>query len=196
MKKVIIRSISLLLAVVVLGFSLSVSAVSEQATQEENISQDSLEYSYTLKPVYSDGTAKFVIKGDNSPDSAPIKVNDIECGYRVDFTIIIDPSSLKESYIGSLINVGLYEGSEPLVRSTDSDKISYTFRDIQSDKTLYIRVLNSSGQPLYFSGEDLSIRINLHVKNGFFDVVWGSILAFFGIHPSKTYEIWWNRPEE
>lgn len=68
MKNIIKRPVSLLLAVITLCFSLSVGAFAENTAQEKEFSQSDLEYFYTLKPVYSDGTIKLAVENVSNRD--------------------------------------------------------------------------------------------------------------------------------
>ena len=193
MKNIIKRQVSLLLAVITLCFSLSVGAFAKNTAQEKEFSQSDLEYFYTLKPVYSDGTVKLAVENVSSPDSAPLRVFDGTFDYKATIHLTVDFEGLEAKDVFAF---GLYENGAPLIRTTlGQDKLTYTFHKVTSDREIYLKVLDPTGSVLYFYGQDFSMKFNIIVKDGFFDKFFSFFREIFGLLPEYNWSFGYNGDE-
>ncbi len=197
MKQIIRKSILLLLAVLFIISSVSFSAFAENELFSREQSADTgSEFFYTIRARASDnGKMEFQLFNNNDPDTAPIRVQDATFSYKANVTINVDASSLQSYGFGSAFELGLYENGIPLVRTSTDNKLSYTFHKVVSDRCISLRVLDSTGKPLTLFGEDYSIGLNMHVKDGFFDKFFSFFLELFGALPNEHWDIWWD-PQE
>ncbi len=127
--------------------------------------------------------------GNGGSTSSDLKVIEQTTSYRSTVEIKIDMSGLE---LVPLLSLGLFdEDGKPLARSM-SDKLTYTVKEVTQDKVFYLKVLNLVGEPLVWDGQEISIKMVLHVRNGFFDILVAFFLGIFGLLPQNSWEIGWN----
>lgn len=187
MKASIKRLVSTLLAVIVLMIAIPVGSIAQEAVTPEQ------QLSFTVRPVASGDSVEYVITDDNDPESAPLRVFDRTFAYKTTVTVNFD---LDESRWSSNDWAGLYsEYGDPLIRAHGGEMLSYTLYRVKSDETIYFKILNSSGNPLILFGEDYSIRINIHIKDGFFDKFIAFFQEIFGLLPKEDWDFYYKDAE-
>ena len=120
----------------------------------------------------------------SATDSFPVKEATVE--YRATVKISVNMEDLE---LPPLFSIAIFdENGKALTRGTNY-YIEYTTEELTRDRTFTVKVLNILGTPLENSeGEQLGMKLKIHVKDGFFDRFIAFFQGLFGLLPKYTWE--------
>ena len=113
------------------------------------------------------------------------RIFDQTVDYRADVTLNVDFGDYFSEYKGFLMFT-IYDGSQ-LVAIGDYRAVQYTLKNVTNDHILYVKF--DGILPALFSPDEIVIQCNLHVKTGFFDKIWGTVMSWFGL-ADATWDIY------